>query len=68
MLNDIMYLENSGLCDISFKFKLQKGFFIVRVLQMWTSIPQEVVLAESVDIFKKTFSCAPRNIQDYGNF
>ena len=36
-----------------FHLQIQKGFFTVRTVKMWNRLPAEVVLASSVDCFKK---------------
>ncbi|CAI9585118.1 unnamed protein product [Staurois parvus] len=35
----------------------RKGFFTVRAVKMWNRLPQELVLANSVDCFKKGLDC-----------
>ena len=39
--------------EMRFNLKLRKGFFTVRAVRMWNSLPQAVVSAGSIDSFKK---------------
>ena len=41
------------LAEKRFNFKRSSGFFTVRSTRMWNSLPQSVVLAGSIDSFKK---------------
>ena len=50
-----------------FRLQIRKGFFTVRAVKMWNRLPPEVVLASSLECFKKgldTFLCV-HNINGY---
>lgn len=51
-----------------FNLKLGRGFFTVRVIRTWNSLPQLVVSEGSIDIFKRLLDVHldEQNIQGYG--